>query len=548
MKTKHLSFLCLLLISNTYCISAQDKKIISSKLNEATVFFRGAELSHSASSPLVSGENEIHIEGLSPNIDRNSLKIKTTNGVIVTAYEFTVDYLSGSKKTAPALKRLQDSVLIYEKRLEQINTEINITKDLQSFLQKGMDKNISGSEKGLGIDELVKTMDYYKNKAKELQNTQSDNNRKKEEAEIALKQLKQQLEQESVKNNKTSGILKLTLSSPVTNTCRFNISYYTPLAGWTPYYEMNITSTDKPVQIISKSKVRQTTGLDWEKIKLALSTSAPSNGKTAPLFNAWFLDFSRPLHARKEMMLQNSFSYERAEVLPVEEATVEDDQEIQYTASTINDYITPYESELNMVYTIDIPYNIPGNGKEQNINLQTKEANAEYKYYCAPKLDTETYLLAEIPDWQRLNLMSAPVNITYDGTYVGESYIDAGSTHEKLALTLGSDKRVSVKREKMHDYSTTKFIGSDKKQEFIYKLTVRNNQNKPVKMVLKDQYPISTQKNIVVELLSKNTTPWTAHVESLGVITWEEELQPGETKEYRIGYSVKYPKDSNINL
>jgi uncharacterized protein (TIGR02231 family) len=201
-----------------------------------------------------------------------------------------------------------------------------------------------------------------------------------------------------------------------------------------------------------------------------------------------------------------------------------------------------------MVYNIDMPYTIPGNGKEQTIDLQTKETSAEYKYYCAPKLDTETYLLAEISDWQKLNLLSGKANITYDGTYVGETFLDARSTHEKLTLTLGTDKRVPVKREKMQDYSSTKFLGNDTKQVFTYKLTVKNNQNKPVKMVLKDQYPISTQKNIEVELLTKDTTPWTANKEDVGVITWKEELKAGETKVYQISYSVKYPKGTRLNL
>jgi hypothetical protein len=67
-------------------------------------------------------------------------------------------------------------------------------------------------------------------------------------------------------------------------------------------------------------------------------------------------------------------------------------------------------------------------------------------------------------------------------------------------------------------------------------------------MVLKDQYPISTQKSIEVELQTKETTPWTANREDLGVITWEEEFKAGETKTYQISYSVKYPKGSNLNL
>lgn len=610
MKTKLL--VIILLICSSHYGFAQDKKTIKSKLNDATVFFQGAELTHTSSYPLVKGENEIYIEGLSPNIDKNSLKIKTTNGVIVSAYEFSVDFLTETRSLSTVAKKLQDSIDYYQKKLEQVNTDINITTNLIQLLQKGTDKNVAGSEKGLGIDELVKTMDYYKTKSAELQSTQVANNKKKSECDIAIVRLNKQLSQESLKNNKTSGILKLNLSSPLANTCNFTISYYTSAANWVPYYDINIESTDKPIKIVAKSKVRQTTGLDWEKVNLTLSTASPSNGKVAPLFNAWFLENYRPQNrVSTGMAMQNSYSYAKKEfnnlnIEAVAEASmpigdmkirgnssvtesplyivdgiaVDEDyvqsldpnaiknvdvlKDANSTAiygsraangvvvvtlkSSMDDFITQKENELNMVYNIDMPYTIPGNGKEQTIDLQTKETAAEYKYYCAPKLDTETYLLAEISDWEKLNLLSGKANITYDGTYVGETFLDARSTHKILTLTLGTDKRVPVKREKMQDYSSTRFLGNDTKQVFTYKLTVKNNQNRSVKMVLKDQYPISTQKNIEVELLTKDTTPWTANKEDIGVITWEEELKAGETKVYQISYSVKYPKGTRLNL
>ena len=159
MKTKCIYLMLFLLIGIPLAGFADSKKTIKSKLNEATVFFRGAELMHTASSILTKGENEIYIEGLSPDVDRNSLKIKTTNGVLVSAYEFSVDYLSDSKLANGGVKKMQDSLSIYEKQLEEVQTEININTKLLALLQKGTDKNVDGSEKGLAIDELIKTMD-----------------------------------------------------------------------------------------------------------------------------------------------------------------------------------------------------------------------------------------------------------------------------------------------------------------------------------------------------------------------------------------------------
>lgn len=138
-------------------------------------------------------------------------------------------------------------------------------------------------------------------------------------------------------------------------------------------------------------------------------------------------------------------------------------------------------------------------------------------------------------------------NITYDGTYIGETYIDAASTQEKLVLTLGSDKRVLVKREKLSEAGSTSFLGGVTKQVVTYQLTVRNNQHVPIKMVLKDQYPKSNRKEIDVELMKETTTP-TFNDEDVGVISWEQEMQPGEVKTFKLLYSVKCPKGKKLNL
>jgi hypothetical protein len=110
---------------------------------------------------------------------------------------------------------------------------------------------------------------------------------------------------------------------------------------------------------------------------------------------------------------------------------------------------------------------------------------------------------------------------------------------------LGNDRRVAVKREKMQDFSSVKFLGNDKRQVFTYQLTVKNNKNIPIDMILKDQYPISTDKSISVELLETDN----AHDnQEVGTLTWEFPLKAGETRTFKFSYSVKYPKDKQINF
>jgi hypothetical protein len=64
-------------------------------------------------------------------------------------------------------------------------------------------------------------------------------------------------------------------------------------------------------------------------------------------------------------------------------------------------------------------------------------------------------------------------------------------------------------------------------------------------MLLKDQYPLSTLKEIEVELTE--TGGATAN-NDIGVLTWKLELAPGESRKIRFAYSVKYPKERTVNL
>ena len=62
-------------------------------------------------------------------------------------------------------------------------------------------------------------------------------------------------------------------------------------------------------------------------------------------------------------------------------------------------------------------------------------------------------------------------------------------------------------------------------------------------MLLKDQYPVSQNKEVEVELLESNDA---AVNDETGVLTWKISLKPGESKKVRFSYQVKYPKEIKI--
>ena len=211
----------------------------------------------------------------------------------------------------------------------------------------------------------------------------------------------------------------------------------------------------------------------------------------------------------------------------------------------LDDYITVSDKQLDVTFDIDLPYDVPTNGKAQTAVLKEYDVPATYQFYAVPKLDKEVFLLAKIADWEKLNLLPGEANIIFEGTYIGKSFIDPSSTQDTLNLTMGKDKRVVIKREKLMDFSSVKFLGANKKQIFTYESTVKNNKKEAITILIKDQYPLSQNKEIEVELLESNGA--TINTET-GVLNWKVTLAPGESKKLRMSYSVKYPKDKLLNL
>jgi TonB-dependent SusC/RagA subfamily outer membrane receptor len=209
----------------------------------------------------------------------------------------------------------------------------------------------------------------------------------------------------------------------------------------------------------------------------------------------------------------------------------------------MDDYTSIEEQELNVTFDIDLPYDILSNGKAHSVGLKTLNIPAKFKYYAIPKLDKEAFLLAEITDYGKYNILPGEANIIFEDIYVGKTNINPNQTQDTINLSMGRDKKISIKKELVADKSGTKFLSSYKEQTFTYDIIIRNNKKESIVMQLKDQFPLSTNEDITIELLESSNAKVN---KEKGILDWEIKLDTNETKKYRISYKVKHPKDKYI--
>jgi hypothetical protein len=199
----------------------------------------------------------------------------------------------------------------------------------------------------------------------------------------------------------------------------------------------------------------------------------------------------------------------------------------------------------NLEYVIEIPYTIPSDGKDYSIKMKEVSLPVEYVYHAVPKLENDVFLTAEIKEWTNLNLLSGKLNIYYQGTYTGESFIDAEQAEDTLKVSLGRDNSILVKREVNKEMFDKRMMGGNIKETLAWDITVKNNKNARIKIVVEDQFPLSQKKSIEVERLEYSNAKLD---DKTGKMTWVLDLEPNDKNVLNYKYSVKYPKYLSLSM
>jgi uncharacterized protein (TIGR02231 family) len=551
---------------STFMATAQqDTAKANATMNEATVYFGyGAELTHKAKVNITKNTKYIVIDKLSTQIDLNSLQISCPENVSLLSQQYSVYYPVAIVKpviTNPLTIKIQDSIKKANKEIVVLQNKIAIEQSTLAKTDKLIEATIATSANKTNLTtEVLKLVEFNNAKIEKNKNAIFNFEQDVELIQERLEGLNARL---AIANNtvktkpdvveKPFGRITMQVVCRNEQEADLSMSYYTNNAGWQPIYDIRVNSKTNAIKLVYKASVIQNTGIDWAKTKLTLSTGTPNFTTTAPLFNPWYLQYYVPqLYKQLEAVVVTGYgtqkrnsiqSFSDKDFKKELAGSVAGEKIETINPSTLDQFTTLKQGLLNTSFEIDLPYDIASNGEAHSINIKEAAIQSNLKNYAVPKLDADAYLLAEITNWQNLDLIPGNANIIMDDTYIGKSFIDPNTTADTLNLSLGKDKRVGVKRTLVKDASLSKTKDANIKQTFTYELTVKNNKIKDVNVILKDQYPLSNVKEIEVELLNSDDA---AINEELGVLTWKLTLKPGESRKVRFSYTVKYPKDKKI--
>jgi len=530
----------ILILSALFNLAGQTEKEIKAEIKHVIVFPDRAQVDHETSISIAPGKSVLKLSGLSPYIDVQSIQVKGYGEFTILSVNQQNNYLQ-NLEDSQEVKSIRSQIEALQLKVEDENTAISILKEKEAFLIAN--RAILVKETTFTLEQLKNVMDLYTNNMNDVKVATLKKERLIKDYNKQIAALQQQVSSKINKQQLPSGEILVTVTSEKQVSGKLSISYVVTNAGWYPSYDIRVDDIKNPVSIFYKANVFQNSGVEWKDVKLSFSNATPWVAGDIPVLNTWFVDYYNPEPVMSKVVASG---VKRSQAPKMNEAAVVAYDMVEEKANEAAPVMVQKQvGETTITFDIAIPYTVPSDGKVQTIEIQRITVPADYKYVTTPKLSPLAYLTANITDWAKLSLQTGEATLYFENSFVGKSTLNVKQLKDTLALSLGTDNSILVKREKRKDFTSRKVIGSNRTDVFSYLITIRNNKSNPAKITLNDQIPVSSNSSIKVDAQEISGGKLDGQT---GEIKWDLEIKPQETKQIILTYSVKYPKDQTVIL
>lgn len=550
-----------------FCLSlfnakaVETEKVVKTKPEKIIVYTQGAQVHRNASVNLAAGPNILVFSGLENCINASAIQASGNGNFIIADIQHEVHYpelnkakLQGDVRYKKLMKNINDSIRELNYQIEEITTKSDAL---------GMEKNVllnfslfKGQSKKDSIPFLKEGISYLRERLNNINLEQLKLKRDREKLEAKKLTLNERINQISSElANQNSGeepekvdyrVLVHVIADQAT-LATVNLNYYITNAGWTPSYDLRAQSNDQNIKLTYKAQIHQQSGNDWNNVKLVLSTANPNRSYQIPSLNPWYLGYNYGYDYRKHKNAKDMYGTVPgvANGAYAEKMTMDSETSTNALAQTSVDYTVVNENVIETEYEIKLNYNIPSDGKEHFAAILMKDLKTFFRYKAVPKLNNSVYLTAVLPDWEDAITMGGQASIYYDGSYVGATSLVPGGTEDTIQLSLGIDKNVAIKRQKIKDKCYAKLLDNDKVHQYTYEITMKNSRANKIEIEVLDQLPLTQDKSVTID---RKELSGAKYDELTGLLTWRTVIQAKDSKKLTLVYQIKAPKTMPLVL
>ncbi|PSC06946.1 hypothetical protein SLNSH_00750 [Alsobacter soli] len=329
------------------------------------------------------------------------------------------------------------------------------------------------------------------------------------------------------------------------------ITYRVAAANWRPLYDVRLDTGAKDrkpsLELARRAQVTQRTGEDWTDVALSVSTTRTLRGTAAPDVPPLVVNLLEPqavamdsVRGRAKLAESERQMAAPAPGAPARMAAAPPVEAVEQVAQI-------EAGDFQAAFRVPGRVTLPRDGAPKSFTLGSRKAEPTLLAKIAPALDETAYLEASLVNEEEAPILPGEVSLHRDGVYVGKGRLKLVAPGDRIELGFGADDRIKVTRAPVkRKENEPGWIGNTKTEQREFKTTVRNLHDSPLRISVVDRAPVSENTAVTVEALPGTPPTEKAIADKRGVMGWTWDYAPGEQKEIRFGYRLKWPADRDI--
>jgi len=290
-----------------------------------------------------------------------------------------------------------------------------------------------------------------------------------------------------------------------------DFSYLIPNTYWSMTYDIRASRDNGKLDISLFGNVYQKTGEDWNKVKLALSTGAPTNSIATPGFYPWYLDIIRTEEFASAVVTGESADEEydkRPKIKKMAGRKNDATKPVTRKAEDITTAVVETGSYVDLI--LPLAQTIVSSDRYQKKFVKdfayTSKTGVSFLYEAHPAQSRDAYLTAEITNNSEVPWLPGEAQVFLENEFMGKVNIPYLPLGRKEHIIIGMEPRISVAKELVKKYEDTSGVfGGGRKIIYSYKITVENQMKSDSRVIIFDSIPVSRNEKISVEIKNQST-------------------------------------------
>ncbi|MER7335110.1 MULTISPECIES: DUF4139 domain-containing protein [unclassified Micromonospora] len=317
------------------------------------------------------------------------------------------------------------------------------------------------------------------------------------------------------------------------------LTYLVDGARWQPSYDLRLV--DDTMTVTWFGLVSQDTGEDWPECELQLSTARPAAATRVPELSPWYLDRVRPAPPQPVMRAASFGAMPPPPAPGAAPAAAAGAARSGPPEARMRESVATVEQGVTAAtYRPARPVAVPADGSAHRTTIAVLDLPARLDHVTVPVRAAEAHLRATVRNTSAHTLLPGPAAVFHGADFVAATRLPTWAPGEETELALGVDDRVRVERKLGRRADTRATLGSTRRREVEYRISVANHTPQAATVEVRDQLPVSRDEAVVVR--EATVVPPPAERTELGELTWRLRLGPGESGEITMGFRVEIAK------